>query len=159
MSLSREALALLELLPVWELRPQLAAAATAPAVDAEAGTGLMIVGLVGSADEQALWMSMERAMRAMGFPAESLGTALMLASPQDDLWSRHALEQRPAHVLAFGKVTAETLSACWPSALGYRARVHAQPALADMLADGTVKAAVWRALVGLRGALRSAPHQ
>jgi hypothetical protein len=159
MNLSREALALLELLPMWELRPQLAAGATASAVEADAGTGLMIVGLVGSADEQALWMSMARAMRAMGFPAESLDTARMLASPQDDLWSRHALAQRPAHVLAFGQVAAETLSACWPSALGYRAHVHAQPALADMLADSKVKAAVWPALVELRGALRSALHQ
>jgi hypothetical protein len=37
--------------------------------------------------------------------------------------------------------------------------MHAQPALADMLADSTVKAGVWRALVGLRRALRSAPDQ
>jgi len=149
MSLSREALSLLELLPMWQLRPELRAE-----IHQHESAGkrsvLMVAGLAHSQADRVLWASIANVMRGMGFAAEVIDAALILDTPQSDLWARQALQSRPSHLLAFGQDAAEAVMAAWPPALAARPELSCLPSLADMRGASAAKARAWSALCVLR---------
>ena len=147
MSLSREALTLLELLPMWQLRPELR-----PHEPAGNPNVLMVVGLAHSEADHVLWASIANVMRGMGFSAQAIEAALILDAPQSDLWARQALQSRPSHLLAFGQDAADAVMACWPPALAVRPDVSCLPSLANMRGASASKAQAWSPLCALRHA-------
>lgn len=147
MSLSREALGVLELLPLWQLRPEFRP--QEPATDQGV---LMLAGLAHSEGDRALWASIASVMRSMGFPAAVIEAALILDTPQSDLWTRQLLQTRPSHLLVFGKEMTEAIMACWPPAIASRPDVSCLPSFAEMRATPAAKARAWSALCALRRA-------
>ena len=113
----------------------------------------MVAGLAHSQADHVLWASIANVMRGMGFAAEVIDAALILDTPQSDLWARQALQSRPSHLLAFGQDAADAVMACWPPALAVRPDVSCLPSLAEMRDASASKAQAWSVLCALRNAV------
>lgn len=111
MPLSREGLAVLELLPQWQLRAHLRPASTAPwGMECKA----LIIAVATNDIERRLWASIGRAMQSLGLHAFWL-QAELLASEQIEQAVQRVMQERPAQLLVFGSGLGKSLVSMQPA--------------------------------------------
>jgi hypothetical protein len=109
--LSREGLAVLELLVQWQLRPHLRSASTGPwGAECKA----LIIAVAANEPEKRLWASIGKAMQALGLHT-LWSQAELLASEQIEQALQRAMLDRPGRLLVFGESLKKGLLALQPS--------------------------------------------
>jgi hypothetical protein len=143
--LSREGLAVLELLPQWQLRPHLRPVSTGPwGAECKA----LIVAVAANDTEKRLWANIGKAMQALGLHT-LWSQAELLASEQIEQAVQRAMLDRPGTLLVFGDTLKKGLLALQPS-IAESCRVLSVEPLSLLAGRAEHKRMLFRALVELR---------
>jgi hypothetical protein len=143
--LSREGLAVLELLPQWQLRPHLRPASTA-LWGAECKA--LIVAVAANETEKRLWANIGKAMQALGLHA-LWAHAELLASEQIEQAVQRAVRDRPGTLLVFGETLKKGLLALQPS-IAESCTVRSVESLSLLVGGAKHKQMLFKSLVELK---------
>lgn len=141
--LSREALAVLELIPAWSRRPPYA-----ELKDIGFKSAFLMLVVIDDDRAKRLWERIAETMLGLGFHADWVAQAVFLPSIQAQRLMAVMTEQRPRTVLVFGKPLGDALMAL-DGNLTQGIELVLAPAMAQMLASGQAKSQLWALLCGL----------
>ncbi len=144
--LSREALALLELLPAWQLRPHLQ-----PVAQQRWGEHctLLVIGVASTPTSKQLWANINKAVHALGF-AENMGLQTeMLSAVQPEQALRIVMQEKPARLLVLGEALEQGLLALSPE-IQQACQVQGLAGLESIAGSASHKQSLWRALAALK---------
>ena len=145
MPLSREGLAVLELLVQWQLRPHLQPAVTA-AWGAECKA--LIVAVAANDTDKRLWANIGKAMQALGL--HTLWSQVeLLASEQIEQAVQRVMLDRPGALLVFGDALRKGLIALQPS-IAELCTVHCVEPLSQLARHAERKRRLFKLLVELK---------
>jgi hypothetical protein len=143
--LSREGLAVLELLPQWQLRPHLRAANSEPwGAECKA----LIITVVANDLERRLWANVGKAMQALGLHGV-WAQSEVLASQQIEQAVQRVMQERPGVLLVFGGGLKKALLALQPG-IETSCAVHGAHALAEIAGSAALKRALFTSLAQLK---------
>lgn len=140
--LSREAMALMELSPIWQRRERYQ---DAPVVDSRAASGLQIAVLAADAASRALWQKISSVLIGLGFPRAVLEQALVMDGVQADALTHRLHQQRPASLLVLGDSLLQAARAADTTVFA-QVQVIAAPSLAECLSRAQAKRQLWTVL-------------
>ena len=143
--LSREAMALMGLSPMWKRRERYQDAA---AVASYAGSGLQIAVVVSDAASGVLWKRISSVLIGLGFSRVVLEQSIVVQGPQADVLTHRLREQRPAALLVLGNDLLQAARSADP-ALFDGLRVSVAPSLAECIASLQAKRQLWANLTAL----------
>lgn len=143
--LSREAMTLMELSPIWQRRERYQ---DAPAADAHAGSGLLIAVLAPDAPSRALWQRIMAVLIGLGFPRAVLEQSIIVQAPQADVLTHRLHQQRPAHLLVLGEGLLQAARSTDAGSLE-KMEVIAAPSLSECLSNTQAKRRLWVLLSAL----------
>ncbi len=147
--LSREAMALMELSPIWQRRERYQ---DAPVVDPRAAHGLQIAVLAADAASRALWQKISAVLIGLGFPRAVLEQTLVMDGVQADVLIHRLHQQRPASLLVLGDSLLQAARAADATGVA-QVQVIVAPSLAECLLRSQAKRQLWATLSQLHRAL------
>jgi len=153
--LSKDALAVLELLPLWRLRAE----KTAPSKDRPSGLGrplLVLIAAPMSDREGRLWQQISRALAHLHLQHRWLDDRLVLSAQDQARIVREISAHDPQHLLIFGASLEPAVTAALSGLDEAKARLIVVPSLSELIDQPGKKAAAWAIFCGLGRRLRAA---
>ena len=144
--LSREAMALLELSPIWRRRDQYR---DTPVIDQPSAGGLQIAVLAADAASQALWRKISTVLIGLGFPSAVLDQSIVVQGPHADVLTQRLHQQRPESLLVLGNVLLQAAQEADVTVFT-GLQVIAAPSLAECLSSTQAKRQLWTTLSQLQ---------
>lgn len=144
--LSREAMALMELSPIWQRRARYQDAPTM--ADAPQASGMLIAVLAPDKPSLALWQRVSAVLIALGFPRPVLEQAVVLQGPQADVLIHRLHQQRPECLVVVGAALLQAARSA-DVALFEGLKVIAAPSLSECLSGSQAKRQLWVMLSAL----------
>lgn len=145
--LSREAMALMELSPIWQRRDRYR---DAPAIaETPQPTGLLIAVLAADKPSLMLWQRVSAVLIGLGFPRPVLDQSIVVQGLQADVLIQRLHQQRPESLLVLGERLLQAGRSA-DAALFDGLKAIAAPALTECLSSGQAKRQLWVMLSSLR---------
>ena len=144
--LSREAMAVLELLPQWQLRAHLRpASATAWGAQCKA----LMVAVVASDIENRFWANMGKAFHGLGLPQQLWSHAQLLTGEQIEAAVGRVMQDQPGTLFVFGESLKKGLLGFQPD-LEVCCKVRCLPSVSECINSGKQKRRLFVSLLELK---------
>lgn len=140
--LSREAMVLMELSPIWQRRERYQ---DAPVFDQRAASGLQIAVLAADAASQALWRKISAVLIGLGFPRAVLDQSIVVQGLHADALTQRLHQQRPESLLVLGNALLQAAQKADATVFA-QLQVIAAPSLAECLLRAQAKRQLWTTL-------------
>ncbi len=141
--LSREAIAVLELLPQWQLRAHLRPASAA-AWGAECK--VLMVAVVASEIEKRFWANVGKALHPQGLPQQLWSDAQLLKGEQIEAVVERVMQDQPGTLLVFGESLKKGLLRFQPDLEG-SCKLRCLPSVSECVNSGKQKRRLFASLL------------
>ena len=141
--LSREAMAVLELLPQWQLRAHLRPASAAAW---GAQCKVLIVAVVASEIEKRFWANVGKALHALGLPQQLWSDAQLLTAEQIEAAVERVMQDQPGTLLVFGESLKKSLLGFQPDLEGL-CKLQCLPSVSECINSGKQKRRLFASLL------------